>query len=235
MAIKLPKETIDELDRLVTVMMKENPEERERALTLLIEYERSGKIPVSVLLELAAEENAALSMYAISALGRNGSADAVKCLLGLAEKHREGNPLMLEFIIDALGVSKSAEAAPLLLDLIGIKSGLKSKLMEKLGRGKQQEEDAARTERLREHILLPVVRALEHIGDPKAVILMEPFLNHSDHLVRWHTIRAIVNAEVQEFNGRLKEMAKKDENELVRDMADLSLYKLSGDHQGLNN
>jgi len=234
MSIKLPKETIEELDQLVTLLQKEDANERDRAMNLLEEFERSGKIPLSVLLELASDENPALSMYAIPALGRNRGSEAVKKLIELGEGARNGNPLFLELIVDALGTAGSKEATAFLLGLIGIQMGLKNKLLKSFTRG-PKEEEAEAAERLKRHMELPVIRALEKIGDNRAAMMLGDYLNHKDPLVRWHAIQNMVNGEVQEFNERLKEMAANDESDLVRESADIAVGRLMPLPPEMNN
>jgi len=235
MAKKLSKDVLEELDRLVDVLTKGEPEQRAAATRRLMAFEESGRIPIGALESLADVDNPAVSMYAITALGRNGSKRATAKLIALAEKHREGNVLFLETIVDALGETRAAEAGPALLGLLGIElGGWKSKLLSRLGRRKGAPEDTAR-QRAREHLTLPVVRALEKVADPACCLAMEPFLEDADPFVRWHTIQALSNSKVTRFNDRLKRIAEGDSDERVREMAAIALTKLAPLPEHLNN
>lgn len=232
MAMKLPRATIEELDGLVEQLGKPDAALREEALKRLHDYERTGRIPLDVLLEFGEAENPSLSMYAISALGRNGEAAAVKKLIDLAERHREGNPMFLEHIIDALGDSRSTAAAPVLLGLLGIRSGWGGKLF---GRKSRKAESEAAAERSHELLALPVLRALEKVADPKAARLLGDYLQHDDPLVRWHVIQNLVRCNVPDFVETLKRLANEDSSELVRDAAALALEQLTPLPPNLNN
>src|SRR5579862_7263816 len=71
MAVRLPEEMIKELDGMMERLNKGDVDERQAVITRLMDYEKQGKIPVEVLLEMADEENVTPAMYAISALGRS--------------------------------------------------------------------------------------------------------------------------------------------------------------------
>src|SRR3990167_6292879 len=118
MSAKLPKSLIDELDGLMKQILQGGPELRNEALARLNDYERAGRIPMSLLIQMADEPNPAVAMYAASALGRTGQPAAVKKLLSMLAASRAGNALILETVVDALGESKSPEATPALLDLL---------------------------------------------------------------------------------------------------------------------
>lgn len=234
MAIRLPKKTIEELDKLVIKLLKGPVEERQQALTRLMDYERSGKVPLSVLLQLADDENPAISMYAISALGRNGEPAAVKALVKHGENSRQGNPLYLETIVDSLALTRSVAAAPFLLSLLGIKSGgLAGRVLGKFSRNKSGDE--AQEDQLRRHMTLPAIKALEAISDPKSGELLVPWLEHEDPFVRWHTIKILLNCGLQQCLPRLREIAQQDSNELVREMADIAVGRLSPLPPNLSN
>ena len=68
MTIKLPRTTIEELEGLVNELTKEDAQKRDKAMIRLTDYERSGKIPVEVLIDLSQNDHPPLSMYAITAL-----------------------------------------------------------------------------------------------------------------------------------------------------------------------
>lgn len=233
MAIKMPRTTIEELEGLVDQLTKNDPQKRENAMVRLTDYERTGKIPLEVLIDLSKNDHPPLSMYAISALGRNGQPDGVDHLIKLFVKHRKSHVLFLETIIDALGESKSHKAAGPLLELLGIKTGLVKRLLGR--RSKKEEEEGSEAQKTREHFALPVLRALEKIQDPKASEKLGEFLDHPDYLVRCHTIQNIQNCRLTAFSGKLKEMAKKDEHELVRESADIAHGYLQPLPPELNN
>jgi len=231
MAMKLPRATIEELDALVEQLTKPEPPVREEATKRLLEYERNGRLPLDALLEFSESENPALSMYAISALGRNGQPPAVKKLLDLAERHRSGNPLFVVQIVDALGETRSATACPLLLSMIGLRPA-RGKLF---GRKPRKEEDEAAAERGRAFMTLPVLRALERIGDAKSAALLGDYLEHAEPLVRWHAIQNLVSGNVVQFNERLRKMADNDTNALVREAASIAMERLEPLPPNLNN
>ena len=233
MAIKLPRVTIDELDRLIAQLTNKDSNKRESAMIRLTDFERSGKIPLEVLLDMCEAEQPSVSMYAITALGRNGEPAAVKKLLLLLDKNRNSNPIILDTIIDALGQAKNPSASAALLNLLGVKTGWVGKLF-KSRKGESEKEDEG-DKRLKEYLTLPVIRALEQIEDPKVAELMGDFLSNPDHLVRWHAVQNVLKCTNRDFDDKLKEMAKEDENPLVREIADIALEKLGVLPPNLNN
>ena len=233
MTIKLPRTTIEELEGLVNELTKEDAQKRDKAMIRLTDYERSGKIPVEVLIDLSQNDHPPLSMYAITALGRNGQPEAVDHLIKLFGKHRQSHVLFLETIIDALGETKSSKASGPLLGLLGIKTSLVGRLLGR--RSKKEDEEGSQTKQAREHFALPVIRALEHIQDPKASEKLGDFLDHPDYLVRCHTIQNIQNCRLTGFIAKLKEMSEKDGHELVRESADIAHGYLQPLPPELNN
>ena len=231
MAMKLPRATIEELDGLVEQLTKPDAPLREEATKRLLEYERNGRLPLEALLEFSESENPPLSMYAISALGRNGQPAALKKLIDLAQRHRAGNPLFLAQIVDALGDTHHAGASPVLLGLLGLRTG-RGKLF---GRKSRKEEEEAALERSRAFLTLPVLRALEKVGDAKAAALLGDYLEHPEPLVRWHAIQNLVRCNVLQFNERLKQMADGDGNALVREAAAIAIERLEPLPPNLNN
>jgi HEAT repeat protein len=229
----ITRETLKELDGLLDVMAKGSPEARQAVTTRLMGFEQSGRVPFSALLTLADEANPSVAMYAIAALGRSKRPEAVKKLAELLERHREGNPLFLETVVDALGETGDTSAGPALLAAIGINTaGWSGKLLSRLSRKKA---DEAAIERRRERLTLPVLRALEKLVDGKTAPHLRPFLDHNDPFVRWHAIQALVAAQARQFNDRLRAMAQQDDNELVREMAGIALAKLAPLPERLNN
>lgn len=233
MTLKLPRDVLANLDYLIEKLSKGAPEDRKLASGKLMGYEKSGRITLIALIELAEEENLSLSMYGISGLGRNKSAKAVKKLIELLRKHRKGNALYMETIVEALGETASPEAAPALLELIGIETGVKEKwrgLMKKRDKGPDQEEVNRQ-----EYLALSVLRNMQKIKHPKFAALMGGFLEHSDPLLRWHTIQILVNSEVNKFNEQLQRMATEDDDDMVREAARIALSDLNALPQHLNN
>lgn len=233
MAMKLPRELLDELDKLFDDLTKTDPEVRRMAMAKLTIYEQSGKLPVEALIDLADAPHPAISMYAIGAIGRSKRPEAVAKLLALGEQHRTGNPLYLETIIDALGDAGSRAATEFLLDLLGIKLGWKNKLLGRLSFKK--EETTPEEERLRAQLTLPIVRALEKIQDPKAAEALWMCIESEDPLVRWHAIQTVMKCELTEFTPKLKTLAQHDRSDLVREMAQIALTKLEPLPQPVNN
>jgi HEAT repeat protein len=225
MTEKLPKGLIEELDGLMKQLLHGNAEERGVAMSRLTAYEQSGRIPLTLLLEMADEADPSVSMYAITALGRSGHPQAVKKLAALAGAQREGNLLLLEMTVDALGETRSKEAVPALLELLGIGSGWTSRLLGRFAR--KNEEQQARVEKLRAQMALPVTRALEKIGDPRSAEAIGPFLDHEDPLVRCHTIGTIIHAGFTRSLDRIRQMAEEDPNPTVKELAQLALDKLA--------
>ena len=233
MSAKLPKSLIDELDGLMKQILQGGPELRNEALARLNDYERAGRIPISLLIQMADEPNPAVAMYAASALGRTGQPAAVKKLLSLLAASRAGNPLILETVVDALGESKSPEATPALLDLLKLGGSWTSRLREKFSR--RSDADRAVEEKLREQLTLPVSRALEKIADSRAAEAVTPFLDHADPLVRCHAIRTMLNAGFSRGLERLRDMATSDPNGLVKQLAQIAVDRLSPLPSHLNN
>ena len=232
MAVKLPQATIEELDALVEQLGKQEAHVRDAAMMRLTDFERTGRMPLEALLEFSESDQPALSMYAISALGRNGQPAAVKKLIDLTERHRGGNLLYLEQLVDALGETRNAGASSVLLSLLGIRTGWSGKLFGR--RGRKEEEDKA-AEPNRAQVVLPVLRALEKIEDPKAAQLLGEFLSHAEPLVRWHAIQNLMKCNVTDFMDRIREMAESDENELVREAASIAVDRLEPLPPNLNN
>lgn len=233
MTIKMTRTTIQELEGLVKELTKDDPQKRDNAMVRLTDYERSGKIPLQVLIDLSQNDHPPLSMYAISALGRNGQPEAVSQLIKLFGKNRQSHPLFLETIIEALGETKSPKASSTLLELLGIKTGLVDRLLGR--RSKKEDEEGSEAMQARDLFALPVIRALEKIQDPKAAEKLGEFLDHPDYLVRCHAIQNMQNCRLTGFIGKLKEMAKKDEHELVRETADIACGYLEPLPPELNN
>jgi len=230
---KLPKALIEELDGLMKQLRHGNAEERGAAMSRLTAYEQSEKISLPLLIEMADETNPSLSMYAITALGRNGRPDAVRKLAAKAAALREANPMLLETVVDALGDTRSKEAVPALLDLLGIGNNWTSRLFGRLTR--KNEEQQAKQERLRQQMMLPVARALEKIGDPRAVEATAFMLDHPEALVRCHAIRAAINAGFTRSLDRIKQIAETDGNATVRELAQIALSKLGAEPPDLKN
>lgn len=235
MTLKLPRTTIEELERLVGELTKPDPNRREEAMIRLTDFEKAGMVPLTTLVKLSEHEHPPLSMYAITALGRNAGAQAVKQLTRLLQKNREGNVLFLETIVDALGETKSSKASGPLLELLGIRSGLIGRVLGRRQNNSKENSEDSEAERLREQMALPVIRALEKIEDPKAAELTGEYMEHPNHLVRWHTINMILKCRLTGFNSKLKEIAKSDESDLVREMAEIAEEQLKALPPPLNN
>jgi HEAT repeat protein len=234
MSQKLPKELIKELDELSVQLTKGTPEERDVAMSRLGEYEKSGTISIDVLMDMAGHVDPSLRMYAIMALGRNGSARAVRKLQEMAQELDTGNVLLLETVVDALGQTGDKEVIPLLLSLLGIQTkGWTSRLLGRLG--KRKDEPSREQLRRRDHLTLPVIRALEKIPDAQAAELLGEYLEHDDPFVRWHTIQILVKTNFGGYNDSLKRMAESDQNNLVREMAEIALQKIQGLPPHMNN
>lgn len=231
MTEKLPKELIEELDGLMARLMRGNADERAQAMNRLTSLERSGRIPLSLLLDMAEESNPSVAMYAVGALGRNGGREAVAKLVALASGFRDANALMVETLVDALGETGSAEATPVLLEIIGRGGGWGRKLLGRLSRKKKEAADAEQ-ERFRAYMLLPVVRALEKIGDPKAIDAIADLLEHRDPLIRCHVIRTFINAGAR--NPKLQHLAEHDPNQMVKEVAQIAVEKLGPVAEPLN-
>ncbi len=235
MAVKLPKRVIEQLDALIDKLSKGTPEVRQETMTRLISFEEAGTIPLESLLEMADSEDANLAVYAITALGRSKSTRAVNKLVKLLEKNREGNVVLVEMIVDALGATGQKAAAKPLLGLIGVRVGAKGKLLGWLGRNKDNGEGDSAQARTQEYLMLPVVRALENLMEPGAANALGAFLDHADPLVRWHSIQALLKCRVTDFNDKLREISKADGHDLVREAASIALVELAPLPQSLNN
>jgi HEAT repeat protein len=219
MAVRLPEEMIKELDGMMERLNKGDVDERQAVITRLMDYEKQGKIPVEVLLEMADEENVTPAMYAISALGRSRHPAAVGKLLELAEQYRSRHPMFTETVVDALGETGDKAATVLLLDFLGIRSGWKNKLLGKL----KKEEPAEEEKRFRIYITLPAIRALAKLADPRAADALSQFLDHEDSLVRWHAVQGIVKCGLTNLIPRLQQLAANDPNDLVREAAAIAV------------
>ena len=235
MALKLPKRVLEEMDRLMVQLAKGSPEDRQEAMARLQSHEKSGKIPLDSLLEMVDQPDMTMSIYGVMALGRNGSNQAVQKLCSMLEKHRDGNVVFLETLVDALGATGHKNAGPILLELVGIHITRKGRLLKWLGRNKNKNEEDESQARLREYLALPVVRAVENLLDPVAASALNVFLDHEDPLVRWHTIQALLKTRVTDFNDKLRELTGSDPNPMVKEAAEIALLDLSPLPPPLNN
>ena len=225
MTDKLPRKLIQELDNLAHKLVTAAPEERNRILTHLLRYEESGKVPLGALVRMTEEEEVnAVSVYAIEALGRNRQPEAVAQLLRLLQRHRGENYMLLETLVDALGETGSPQGAQPLLELLGFRPMWRSWLERVLPWLRAKEDASARARR--EYLVLPVLRALAKIKEPRASVRLGMFLEHKDPLVRWHTIQNLVNTGRREHLPDLRKMAEQDPNDMVREMASIALEKL---------
>lgn len=235
MAAKLPRRLLEELDQLMEKLSKGDSGDRQEAMARLQNHEQSGKIPLESLMEMADEANMTMSMYGITALGRNGSPQAVQKLSKKVAQHRDGNVVYLETLVDALGATGQKSAAPVLLELVGIKITRAGKLLKWLGRKKNKNDENNGERRLQEYLALPVARAVENLLDPMAASAMSVFLDHSDPLVRWHTIQALLKSRVSDFNEKLQELSRDDPNSMVQEAAEIALIDLAPLPPPLNN
>ena len=62
MTVKLPRSTLHELERLVEQLTRGEADKRKIAMNRLSDYERSGKIPLNLLLELSEAEKPSVSI-----------------------------------------------------------------------------------------------------------------------------------------------------------------------------
>ena len=237
MTEKLPRKLIYELDSMAAKLITAEPEERARLLTHLIRQEESGNVPLSALVAMTEGELNAVSLYAVGALGRNGQPQAVTHLVRLLQSHQEESPMLLESIVDALGETGDSTASPVLLELLGLQASLDSLLKRAqawLGQFsalaplfKRALEQEKKRRSNREMLLLPVIRALGKIKDPQASAKLAPYLEHSDALVRWHTIQNLMHSGHKEFREPLRQLAQHDESDLVREMAAIAVDNLT--------
>ena len=232
MAFKLPRDVLEELDLLIDKLARGAPDARQDAISRLQGHEQSGRIPLDAIVDLAVDSNPSLAMYAIQALGRNGSPGAAARLIELLERERSGNPIMLETIVDALGETGQKSGAQALLGLLGMKYGWKARVM---GWLKEKKKGAPENTRQQTFLTLPVVRALARLADPKAAEAGAAFLEHEDPLVRWHAIQGLLKTRVTEFNGALERISREDPNEMVKEAAGIALEELSPLPRHLNN
>jgi HEAT repeat protein len=224
MLARLPEELIKELDHMMERLNKGDVDERQFINTRLLDYEKSGKIPLEALLEMADEGNPTMSMYAVGALGRSKHPAAVQKLLALAEDYRTRHPMFTETVVDALGETGDKAATMLLMDFLGVKSGWKNKLRGKFSLKKEEpteEEKAFRT-----YIVLPAIRALAKLADPRAAEAFAACLEHDEALVRWHAIQGIVACGLTDFIPRLQQIGEKDGNDLVRERAQIAVESM---------
>ncbi len=226
MANKLTKKAAEELDKLVHNLKSKEPEERSIAIKRLIDFERSGRVPLESLLQISKEGTPAQVMYAISALGRNSQPAAVNRLMEMLEKNKREHPLLLETIVDALGKAKNKQATEPLLKLLGLRLGATGKLLSKMkktsAKTKSSKEDSNQ-ETIRNFVKLPVIRALKNIGDDRVAPLVGYLLEDKDVLVRWHTLEVISLASDFSHLEKIKDMEKNDESHLVKEKASIVL------------
>ena len=219
MRARLPEELIKELDTLMERLNRGGVDERQAVITRLMDYERIGKLSLGILLDMADEENPTPAMYAVGALGRSKQPAAVAKLLALAAQYRERHPMFTETVVDALGETGDKAATTVLLDFLGVKGGWKHKLLGKLKKDEPSEEE----KNFRAYIVLPAIRALAKLADPRAAEALEQYLAHGDALVRWHAIQGIVKCGLTQFIPRLQQMGANDSSELIREAAQIAV------------
>lgn len=232
MVVKIPRELIHELDTLIGTLSNGDSEERERALHLLIDHEQQGNIPIEALLDFSKEKEIPRLTYAIFALGRNGSSKAVERLLELSETYLYENPVMLENVIDALGSSGSTQSVPLLLRLLGLKTGW-GRIFKHLS--SRREESRRRAEFNRVYTRSATARALARVGGLQAAECVAPLLEDTDPVVRWHAVKLIKDANCRDHHEWLKRLADSDTHETVREIAALALEQLKHLPPHMNN
>lgn len=233
MTVKLHRDLIAEIERLMEDLAKGNQDDRKKALFKIEGHEKTGKIPVEALIDLCDQGNHNMFNYAVGALGRNGSPPAVKKLLALLKKHETSNVMVLELIVEALGKTAVPQAGDPLLELIGAKFSLRSKILGFFRR--KDPENSANQKKMQNFLILPVLRALEVLASPKTAEKAGVFLSHPDGLVRWHTIQILRFAKVRDFNPQLKVMSEKDPVEVVREGASIAFEELSPLSEKMNN
>ena len=135
--------------------------------------------------------------------------------------------------MEALGEAESASATEFLSELLGVKLGWKNKLLGKLALKK--DDATPREQKRRAELSLAVARSLGKIKDPRAAEVIWMCVESVDPLVRWHAIQAAMHCELTEFTAKLKALAKNDDNESVRNMAQIALEKLEPLPQPVNN
>jgi HEAT repeat protein len=221
---RMSEDVIKELDQMMDRLNKGDVEERQLILTRLIDFEKSGQIPVSALLQMADEANPTMAMYAVGALGRSKHPAGVTKLIALAEEYRTRHPMFTETVVDALGETGDKAATLLLMDFLGIKSGWKSKLLGKFALKK--EEPTPEEQAFRNYIVLPTIRALAKLSDPRAADAFSALLNHADNLVRWHAIQGIVACGLTDYVPQLAQIGQKDPNALVREAALIAVERM---------
>lgn len=222
MRARLPEALIKELDSLMERMQHSEVEERQTIVARLMDYERSGTLPLEALIEMADEENPTAAMYAVGALGRSQQSAAVNKLLGLAGQYRERHPMFTETVVDALGEAGDKAATKVLLDFLGVKRGWGSRLLGRFRKKRVTEQEKA----FRTYIVLPAIRALAKLADPRAAEALGQFLNHEDSLVRWHAIQGIVKCGRTEFIPRLERMGSDDPADLIREAARIAVQSM---------
>jgi len=224
MPARMTEEVLKELDQMMDRLNKGDVDERQLITTRLIDYEKSGKITVAALLEMADEGNPTMAMYAVVALGRSKHPAAAQKLIDLAEEYRTRHPMFTETVVDALGETGDKAATPLLMEFLGIKSGWKSKLLGKFSLKK--EEPSEEEKGFRTYIALPAMRALAKLADPRAAEAFSAYLEHEDSLVRWHAVQGIVACGLTDFIGRLARMGQSDPDALVREAAQIAVERM---------
>lgn len=224
MPARMSEEVIKELDQMMDRLNKGDVDERQLITTRLLDYEKSGKIPLEALLEMADEDNPTIAMYAVGALGRSRHPAAVLKLVALAEQYRTRHPMFTETVVDALGETGDKAATPLLLDFLGVKSGWKSKLLGKFSLKKEEQTEEEKG--FRTYVALPAIRALAKLGDPRAAEAFGVCLEHEDSLVRWHAVQGIVACGLTDFIGRLARMGQGDADALVREAAQIAVERM---------
>lgn len=221
---QMSEDLIKELDHMMERLSKGDVDERQNIITRLIDYEKAGKLPLSALLDMADEANPTMAMYAVGALGRSKQPAAVQKLIALAEDYRTRHPMFTETVVDALGETGDKAGTQLLMHFLGVKSGWKSKLLGKLALKK--DETSEEEKGFRTYIVLPAIRALAKLGDPRAAQAFSQFLDHEEPLVRWHAIQGIVGCGLTEFIPKLAHKGEADPNDLVREAAQIAVENM---------
>ena len=226
----LKKQIAAEIDQLMARLSEAEAEERKALLSRLHDYERAGKFSHPMLIAMAEDANPTIAMYGISALGREGSEEALRTLLQMGEARHaapriSGNLLLLETVVDALGTIQRKEAAPFLLRLLGLKSTLHPRRLLRRRKGRREEQEIS-AERARRHLILPVLKALYPIANTRLSRKVLPLLHDPEPLVRWHILQFLVKGGYHQELPQIEKLQDQDQSPLVREAAQLAAEKL---------
>ena len=186
-------------------------EERQQALKDLIVREQSGDFDEKDLLSLLENEDTVYQTYAIGALGRLRMDNCTSQLKSVFLK--SNNPLILAALLDAFVAYDTDEFVPVVLKKM--KNPTRRPWFKK--KNLSLMESVFDDEMILDQILVPSLKYFQIAGNRTVGKAIEPYLDHEDSMVRWHTLVAFDKLDIPLNDDRLAKIQTTDEDILVKE------------------